>query len=297
VVGSGPAGLSFASIAAMRGHAVSVFEQQERLGGQMNMANQIPGKEEFNETIRYFRKQLELHGVQVRLNAKATAADLLAAGYEAVVLASGVIPRRPDIAGIDHPRVLSYVDVLLHKKAVGDRVAIVGAGGIGFDVAVYLTAPAGAAGGSDRETFLQEWGVDPSYQFPGGLAPNRRPPAASGRQVYLLQRKPSKMGASLGKTTGWIHRAALKQRNVAMLNGVAYEKIDDDGLHIHFRGARKLLAVDTVVICAGQEPLRDLKASLESGGMTVYLIGGADRAVELDAQRAIDQGMRLGGKI
>jgi len=297
VVGSGPAGLSFSTIAALRGHDVTLFEQKDTVGGQMNMANQIPGKEEFNETIRYFKKQLELTGVRVRLNTKATADLLMAEGYDAVILASGVVPRRPKIAGIDHPKVLSYVDVLLHKKAVGERVAIVGAGGIGFDVAEYITHPAGVSTSLDRGAFLKEWGVDPDYNLPGGLAQSRPSVPSSGRQVYLLQRKPAKIGETLGKTTGWIHRVTLKQRNVVMLNGITYNKIDDTGLHIILKGAPEILAVDTVIICAGQEPLRDLKDSLDSEGMPLHLIGGAELAVELDAKRAIDQGARLAARI
>jgi len=297
VVGSGPAGLSFATVAASRGHDVTLFEQSAAIGGQLNLANQIPGKEEFNETLRYYKKQLELTGVHLRLNLKATAAQLIAEGYDAVILASGVIPRIPDIPGIDHPSVLSYVDVLRHKKEVGKRVAIVGAGGIGFDVAEYITHPAGVAASLDRKAFLNEWGVDMSYHLPGGLAPSRPPVPSSGRQVYLLQRKPAKMGETLGKTTGWIHRITLKQRNVAMINGVAYEKIDDAGLHITLKGTREVFAVDTIIICAGQEPLRDLKDSLEPAGMPLHLIGGAELAVELDAKRAIEQGARLAAKI
>ena len=297
VVGSGPAGLSFSTIAALRGHDVTLFEQKDTIGGQMNMANQIPGKEEFNETIRYFRKQLELSGVRVRLNKKATAADLVSEGYDAVILASGVVPRRPEIAGIDHPKVLSYVDVLLHKKAVGEQVAIVGAGGIGFDVAEYITHPAGVSTSLDREAFLKEWGVDRDYNLPGGLAKSRPPVPSSGRRVYLLQRKPAKMGETLGKTTGWIHRVTLKQRNVVMINNVTYDKIDDAGLHITLKGAPEVLEVDTVIICAGQESLRELKDSLKSEGMPLHLIGGAELAVELDAKRAIDQGARLAAEI
>jgi 2,4-dienoyl-CoA reductase (NADPH2) len=297
VVGSGPAGLSFSTIAALRGHDVTLFEQKDTIGGQMNMANQIPGKEEFNETIRYFRKQLELTGVRVRLNKKATAADLVSEGYDAVILASGVVPRRPEIAGIDHPKVLSYVDVLLHKKAVGEQVAIVGAGGIGFDVAEYITHPAGVSTSLDREAFLKEWGVDRDYNLPGGLAKSRPPVPSSGRRVYLLQRKPAKMGETLGKTTGWIHRVTLKQRNVVMINNVTYDKIDDAGLHITLKGAPEVLEVDTVIICAGQESLRELKDSLKSEGMPLHLIGGAELAVELEAKRAIDQGARLAAEI
>ena len=297
VIGSGPAGLSFATVAGLRGHDVTLFEKSRMIGGQMNMANQIPGKEEFNETLRYYERQLQITGVHTRMATKATAAELIAEGYAAVILASGVIPRKPEIDGIDHPKVLSYVDVLLHKKEVGEHVAIVGAGGIGFDVAQYITHPADVSTSLDRDEFLKEWGVDKTYRLPGGLDPKRPRVASSGRQVYLLQRKTDKMGATLGKTTGWIHRITLKQRNVAMINGVTYDKIDDYGLHISLKGKSRILEVDTVIICAGQEPLRDLKDELENQGMPLHLIGGADLAVELDAKRAIDQGSRLAARI
>jgi 2,4-dienoyl-CoA reductase (NADPH2) len=296
-VGSGPAGLSFATVAASRGHHVTLFEKDDTIGGQLNMARQVPGKEEFNETLRYFKKQLELAGVELRLNREAKPEQLAAEGYDAVILASGVTPRKPEIPGIDHASVLSYVDVLRHKKTVGKRVAIVGAGGIGFDVAEYVTHPAGVAASLDREAYLSEWGVDMTYQFPGGLAQGRPAVHTSGRLVYLLQRKASKMGETLGKTTGWIHRATLKQRGVTMINGVAYDRIDDAGLHITLKEKREVLAVDTVIICAGQEPLRVLKEELENRGMATYLIGGADLAAELDAKRAIDQGARLAARI
>ena len=297
VVGSGPAGLSFATAAASRGHHVTLFEKNSTIGGQLNLANQVPGKEEFNETLRYYKKQLELTGVRLRLNQKATAALLIAGEYDAVVLASGVIPRKPEIPGIDHSKALTYVDVLLHKKEVGERVAIVGAGGIGFDVAEYITHPTEVWPSLDRDAYLKEWGVDKEYRLPGGLTQNRPQMPSSGRRVCLLQRKTGKMGETLGKTTGWIHRTTLKQRNVAMINGVIYEKIDDRGLHIILKGEPRCLEVDTVIICAGQEPLRDLKDELESQGMSIHLIGGADLAIELDAKRAIDQGARLAAEI
>jgi 2,4-dienoyl-CoA reductase (NADPH2) len=297
VVGSGPAGLSFATVAALRGHDITLLEQNDKIGGQMNMANQIPGKEEFNETLRYYKRQLELTGVQLRLNTRASAADLIAEKYDTVILASGVSPRNPAISGIDSPSVMNYVDVLLHKKEVGARVAIVGAGGIGFDVAQYITHPADISTSLDVDTFLKEWGVDKDYRQPGGLELKRPQVSASGRQVYLLQRKPDKMGATLGKTTGWIHRVTLKQRKVIMINGVTYNKIDDDGLHISLKGNPRCLAVDTVIICAGQEPQRDLKEELENHAMPLHVIGGADLAAELDAKRAIDQGARLAATI
>ena len=296
VVGSGPAGLSFSAIAASRGHQVTLFEQSGHLGGQLNVANQIPGKEEFNETIRYFNKQLEINGVTTCLNTVVTAKKLRDEDYREVVLATGVTPRKPEIRGIDHPCVLSYLDVLLHKKEVGERVAIIGAGGIGFDVAVFLTH--GESNTSlDGDAYLEEWGVDKNYQLPGGLAAAGFKPQSSGRKVYLLQRKSSKIGETLGKTTGWIHRLALKMRDVVMINGATYNRIDDDGLHITVRDKQRLLEVDTVVVCAGQEPLRNLEKELKPTGISVHLIGGADKAVELDAKRAIDQGARLAASI
>ena len=296
VVGAGPAGLACATVAAQRGHAVTLFEQKAAIGGQFNMANQIPGKEEFNETLRYYDVQLALTGVDTRLNSKAEANHLLAEKFDEVVLATGVTPRKAEIEGIDHPNVLSYVDVLLHKKAVGRRVAIVGAGGIGFDVARYITHQ-NLSTSLDRDAFLKEWGVDKDYLHPGGLSATRPERPRVEREVYLLQRKTNKIGETLGKTTGWIHRVSLKQHNVAMINGVTYRRIDDRGLHITLKDAPKVLEVDTVIICAGQEPLRDIRDGLVSRGMPVHLIGGADLAVELDAKRAIDQGTRLAAEM
>jgi 2,4-dienoyl-CoA reductase (NADPH2) len=296
VIGSGPAGLSFSTVAAGRGHEVSLFEQNDTIGGQLNLANQIPGKEEFNETLRYYRKQLKLCGVQVHLNMKATTGQLLQGKFDEVVLATGVTPRKPCIEGIDHPAVLNYVDVLLHKREVGQRAAIIGAGGIGFDVAHFITHPAGVSS-LDCDAFMEEWGVDRYYRMPGGLMQKRPQFLSSDRRVHLLQRKTGKMGESLGKTTGWIQRLTLKQRNVTMINAVTYRKIDDDGLHITLNGKPQIIKVDTIVICAGQEPKRELKEGLEKAGMTVHLIGGAELAVELDAKRAIDQGARLAADI
>jgi 2,4-dienoyl-CoA reductase (NADPH2) len=296
VIGSGPAGLSFSTVAAGRGHEVTLFEQNDMIGGQLNLANQIPGKEEFNETLRYYKKQLALCDVRVHLNLKATTAQLLQGRFDEVVLATGVTPRVPNIDGIDHPTVLSYVDVLSHRKEVGQRVAIVGAGGIGFDVAQFITHPDGSSS-LDVDAFLEEWGVDRSYRMPGGLMQKRPQIPASGRRVYLLQRKAGKIGESLGKTTGWIHRLTLKQQNVTMINAVTYSKIDDEGLHIKLKGQPQILAVDTIVICAGQESKRDLEKGLERAGMTVHLIGGAELAFELDAKRAIDQGARLAAAV
>ena len=292
VVGSGPAGLSFAAVAALRGHTVTLFEQNDKIGGQLNIANQIPGKEEFNETLRYFKTHLKINGVKVCVNSKATAQKLSEEGYDEVILATGVKPRKPNIEGIDHPKVLTYIDVLLHKKDIGKRVAIIGAGGIGFDVAEYITHGE-IQTSQDKDVFLKVWGVDKDYQMPGGLSADGFQPHSSGRQVYLLQRKTSKIGNTLGKTTGWIHRLTLKMRKVVMINGVTYNKIDDQGLHITVKEKNKLLKVDTIIICAGQESLRDLQRPLKSRGMSVHLIGGADKAVELDAKRAVNQGTRL----
>ncbi len=296
VIGSGPAGLSFSTVAAGRGHEVTLFEQNDIIGGQLNLANQVPGKEEFNETLRYYKKQLDLCDVRVHLNLKATTAQLLQGRFDEVVLATGVTPRVPNIDGIDHPTVLSYVDVLSHRKEVGQRVAIVGAGGIGFDVAQFITHPDGSSS-LDVDAFLEEWGVDRSYRMPGGLMQKRPQIPTSGRRVYLLQRKAGKIGESLGKTTGWIHRLTLKQQNVTMINAVTYSKIDDEGLHIKLKGQPQILAVDTIVVCVGQESKRDLEKGLERAGMTVHLIGGAELAVELDAKRAIDQGARLAAAV
>ena len=296
VIGSGPAGLSFSTVAAGRGHEVILFEQNDTIGGQLNLANQIPGKQEFNETLRYYQKQLKLCGVQVHLDTKAETGQLLQGKFDEVVLATGVTPRKPDINGIEHSAVLNYVDVLLHKREIGQRVAIVGAGGIGFDVALFITHPERSSV-PDRYAFLKEWGVDRYFKLPGGLMRKRPQLPSSGRRVYLLQRKTGKMGESLGKTTGWIHRSALKRRNVAMISAVTYRKIDDEGLHITLKGKPQIIEVDTIVICAGQESKRDLAQELENAGMTVHLIGGAEHAVELDAKRAIDQGARLAAAI
>ncbi|WOI60711.1 NADPH-dependent 2,4-dienoyl-CoA reductase [Streptomyces fradiae] len=288
VVGAGPAGLACAVSAAERGHEVTLFDAADDIGGQLDVARRVPGKEEFGETIRYFRTQLRLRGVDVRLGAYVTAQAL--GGYDEVVVATGVTPRTPAIDGADHPSVVGYLDVLRGGAPVGERVAILGAGGIGFDVAEYLT-DGGEGASLDPETYFRQWGVDTSYAGRGGLrAPERpRPP----RRVTLLQRKTTKVGAGLGKTTGWIHRTELKHRGVTMVAGAAYERIDDEGLHITVDGEARTLPVDTVVLCTGQEPRRDLYDELAAAGVRAHLIGGADVAAELDAKRAIDQGTRL----
>jgi 2,4-dienoyl-CoA reductase (NADPH2) len=297
VVGAGPAGLSFATAAAQRGHEVVLYEQSDRIGGQLNIAVRVPGKEEFLETLRYYEEQIVHMGVQTLLKTRATAEHLRTAGYDAIVLATGILPRKVTIPGIDHPCVLSYIDVLSRRKPVGRRVAVIGAGGIGFDTAIYLTHEHNGGTPDPQTLFFKEWGIDATLQHPGGLDPKGPCPAKPARDVYLLQRKGSKIGAGLSKTTGWIHRTQLKRRGVTMLNSVTYELVDDRGLHIMRREKKMVLKVDNVVICAGQVPLRDLADELEECGLPVYLIGGADVAAELDAKRAIDQGARLAAEI
>ena len=296
VVGAGPAGLAFACYAAERGHQVSLFDQAPTIGGQFNFAKQIPGKEEFHETLRYFARRLEKCGVELYLGQRQSAESLLGGGFDEVILATGIRPRTPNIPGIDHPKVLSYLDVLRDGKPVGDKVAVIGAGGIGFDVAEFLVEKK-AEGSADhhRDHWLREWGIDKSLGERGGLI---KPEIdAPERQIWLLQRKESKVGDGLGKTTGWIHRTVLKNRKVQMLSGVQYLRIDDEGLHIQVGEARQCLPVDQVIICAGQEPLRELQAGLQAAGKPVHIIGGADVAAELDAKRAIRQGAELASVI
>lgn len=285
VVGAGPAGLACAVSAAERGHDVTLFDGADRIGGQLNVARKVPGKEEFDETLRYFRTQLELRGVTVALNTQVKAGDLDA--YDEVVVATGVAPRTPAIDGVDHPSVVGYLDVLRDGAPVGDRVAVIGAGGIGFDVAEYLT-DGGEGASQDPTTYFRLWGVDMDYADRGGLKGAERPKPP--REVHLIQRKTSKVGAGLGKTTGWIHRTELRHRGVTMVAGATYDRIDDAGLHITVEGERTLIPVDTVVLCAGQEPQRSLYDDLVAAGRTPHLIGGADVAAELDAKRAIKQG-------
>lgn len=292
VVGAGPAGLAFACYAAERGHRVSLFDQAGEIGGQFNFAKQIPGKEEFRETLRYFANRLDACGVELYLGQRQSAESLLGGGFDEIVLATGIRPRTPDIPGIDHPKVLSYLEVLRDHKAVGAKVAVMGAGGIGFDVAEYLVE---SHDGHSREQWLKEWGIDATLGQRGGLTQPQV--AAPERQVWLLQRKKSKVGDGLGKTTGWIHRTVLKNRQVEMLSGVNYQRIDDEGLHIEVDGQMQCLPVDNVIICAGQEPLRELEAGLQAAGKPVHIIGGADVASELDAKRAIRQGAELAAVI
>lgn len=293
VVGAGPAGLAFSTTAAKRGHKVTLFDGASEVGGQFNIAKRIPGKEEFYETLRYFSKQVELTGVELKLNTFVRGEMLEEQGFDEVVLATGISPRTPDIEGIDHPKVLTYIDVM-SGASVGKTVAVIGAGGIGFDISEYLIHQ-GESSSLNIKTFMQEWGVDMNMAARGGVE-NMTPafePAA--REVYLLQRKKSKVGAKLGKTTGWIHRADLAKKGVHMLNKCEYLKIDDAGLHMLVDGEAKTLAVDNVIICAGQEPRRELVDQINM--LPVHLIGGADVASELDAKRAIDQGTRLAADI
>jgi len=294
VVGAGPAGLSAATIAASRGHQVDLFEAASMIGGQFNLACQIPGKEEFFETMRYYRKQIALTGVQLHLSTKISVEDLKEKGFDEIIVSTGVVPRKINLPGIDHPKVLSYVEVLEKKKNIGDSVAIIGAGGIGFDIAEFLSQP-GKSTSLDTRAFMKEWGVDMELSSAGGLTTPQ--PEASPRKIYLLQRKHGKLGAKLGKTTGWIHRSSLKHRGIEMISGVKYLKIDDEGLHLEVEGTIKVLNVESIVVCAGQVSVRELVTPLREEGSTVHLIGGAEKAGELDAKRAIDQGTRLAARL
>ncbi|MFJ6719306.1 FAD-dependent oxidoreductase [Streptomyces sp. NPDC091259] len=292
VVGAGPAGLACAVSAAERGHAVTLFEASGHIGGQLDIARRIPGKEEFAETIRYYGNRLTAHGIDLRLNTHADVETLR--GYDEVVVATGVTPRTPDIEGVDHPDVVTYLDVLRDGAPVGERVAVVGAGGIGFDVAEFLT-DSGEGASQDPAVYFRHWGVDTAYTGQGGLVAPERP--APPRRVHLLQRKTTKVGAGLGTTTGWIHRAELKHRGVVSVAGATYDRIDDEGLHITVDGEQRLVPADTVVLCTGQEPRRDLYEELRAAGVDAHLIGGADVAAELDAKRAIRQGTELAASL
>ncbi|MDF9442918.1 MAG: NADPH-dependent 2,4-dienoyl-CoA reductase [Lysobacteraceae bacterium SCN 69-123] len=288
VVGAGPAGLACATVAAERGHHVTLFDAASEIGGQFNVAKRIPGKEEFHETLRYFRHRLADTGVELRLGVRADAPML--AGFDDVVVATGISPRKVDFPGADHPMVVSYLDVLQGRVRAADKVAIIGAGGIGFDVGEFLVQD-GPSPSLDPARWMAEWGVDPSFESRGALSAPQ--PEAPAREVWLLQRSPGKPGARLGKTTGWIHRATLKAKGVRMLGGVEYVGVDDRGLRIRIDGTEQLLEVGTVVVCAGQEPMRALADALAATGVNAHVIGGADVAAELDAKRAIDQGSRL----
>ncbi|MGB1059875.1 MAG: FAD-dependent oxidoreductase, partial [Ketobacter sp.] len=290
VVGAGPAGLAAATVAAERGHDVTLFDADDKVGGQFNIARQIPGKEDFAETLRYFSTLLKKFNVKVQLNTYVKADDLQ--GFDEVIVATGIVPRTPGIPGVEHDKVLSYLDVIAHKKPVGKSVAVIGAGGIGFDVSEYLTH---SDASNDQQQWYEEWGVDTHLAHRSALVEPKVAP--SPRQVYLLQRKESALGKNLGKTSGWVHRAQLKKKNVEMIAGVAYERIDDEGLHIRVKGQPRILPVDNIIVCAGQEPQRELAHALQAQGKTVHVIGGADVAAELDAKRAIRQGSELAAQL
>ena len=296
VVGAGPAGLSYAIVAAERGHKVTLYDAAKEIGGQFNIAKQVPGKEEFQETINYYQSQLEKFNIDVHLGETVSADTLIEKKYDEVILATGIVPRNPDIPGIDHAKVLSYIDVIQKNKPVGKKVAIIGAGGIGFDVAEYL-AHGKVNSSLDKMAFMEEWGIDTTLKARGGIKDIAPKFEASPREISLLQRKTTKVGAGLGKTTGWIHRTNLAKKGVHMINGVEYKKIDDSGLHYLLNNEIRTLEVDNIIICAGQDPQRELLSALESAGASVNLIGGADKAVELDAKRAIDQGARLAAEV
>jgi len=292
VVGAGPGGLAFATTAAEVGHNVTLFDAQNFIGGQMNIAKAIPGKEEFNETIRYFGTQLKKYGVRVELGKKVEANDLQKEGFEIVVLATGVKPRIPSLPGIGKPHVYSYLELIRDKKPVGQKVVVMGAGGIGYDVCVLLTDPGKEF---NRENYLKEWGIDSTLQKPGGLVEKME--WHNERKVTMLKRSPGKFGANLGKTTGWIHKKTLEDRKVEQISGVTYKEINDKGILIEAKGKEILIEADTIVVCAGQEPNRELLDKLKSAGIETHLIGGADVSVELDAKRAIDQGTRLAASL
>jgi 2,4-dienoyl-CoA reductase (NADPH2) len=286
VIGAGPAGLAAATTAAKRGHKVTLFDSASEIGGQFNIAKQIPGKEEFSETLRYFARQIGLLNIDLKLNTRVSVSELNQSDFDQVILATGIKPRTPPIEGIEHSKVLSYIDVITHKKPVGKKVAVIGAGGIGFDVSEYLSHGKQTPS-LDIPAFMQEWGIDMTFSHRGGIEGMQAQPEASPREIYLLQRKTTKVGAGLGKTTGWAHRAGLVSKGVHMLAGVEYLRIDDAGLHIRVNDEEQVLAVDNVIICAGQDPLKELVDGLCK---PYQLVGGADVATELDAKRAIKQG-------
>jgi len=293
VVGAGPAGLAAATTAASRGHKVALFDSACEIGGQFNIAKQIPGKDEFHETLRYYKKQIELHNICLNLDTRVSVDQLNSSGFDEVIVATGITPRMPKIKGIDHSSVLSYIDVILNKKPLGKRVAIIGAGGIGFDTAEYITH-SGESTALDIDKFMGEWGIDMSLGARGGIEGIQEHIDPSPREVFLLQRKTSKIGSGLGKTTGWIHRAGLAKKQVKMINGCNYQRIDDRGLHLTIGDKSEVLAVDNIVICAGQDPLTEITRGLK---IPYHLIGGADSAKELDAKTAISQGTKVAASI
>jgi len=292
VVGAGPAGLAFATVAAQRGHRITLFDAEPDIGGQFKLASRIPGKEEFHETLRYYRRMIELHHITLRLNTRADAATLRAGGFDEVVVATGVTPRTPELPGIDHAKVVGYVDVIMGRVAVGRRVAIIGAGGIGFDVAELVTH-AGTSAALDIAVFAREWGIDFAGHPRGGVSGVQPQLAKADREVWLMQRKADALGKGLGRTTGWTHRLTLNRRGVHLVAGVEYLAIDDQGLHTRVNGEPRLFEVDTVIVCAGQTSQRGLFDELQAAGVKAQLIGGAFEAAELDAKRAIDQACRL----
>ncbi|RLA51744.1 MAG: NADPH-dependent 2,4-dienoyl-CoA reductase, partial [Gammaproteobacteria bacterium] len=296
VVGAGPAGLSYATVAAQRNHAVTLFDSAVEIGGQFNLAKQIPGKEEFYETLRYYGRMIELLDIDLQLDTRVTAQQLVDGNYDEVVIATGIKPRVPEIEGIDHPCVVSYIDVIRGDKPVGHRVAIMGAGGIGFDVA-ELILHKGTSAALDIKVFAREWGVDFDQHPRGGVTGVDPVVEKADREVYLLQRKATPIGRGLGKTTGWTHRLSLARRDVKMINAVKYLKIDDAGLHIAVEDKPQVLDVDTVIVCTGQLPLRTLYDELQGSGLKVSLVGGAFEAGELDAKRAINQASYMAAAI
>ncbi len=300
VIGSGPAGMASSTVLAERGHDVTLFDASDKIGGQFNIAKQVPGKGDFNDTMRYFGKMIEKHGVKLKLNTFVSAEDLIKEGFDEVIVATGITPRKPGIPGIEHSKVMTYLDVLRDKKPVGKKVAIIGAGGIGFDVGEYLVHKHAENDEAEKQQWYQEWGVDTKLENRSALATADVLPAE--REVFLLQRKETSVGKNLGKTSGWVHRATLKQKDVTMIPGCSYDLIDDKGLHITVDGKTRILDVDNVIMCAGQTSNRSLADDLiaagsEAKGMKVHVIGGADLAAELDAKRAINQGSRLAAEI
>jgi 2,4-dienoyl-CoA reductase (NADPH2) len=296
VVGAGPAGLGYATVAAQRGHTVTLFDSAAEIGGQFNLAKRVPGKEEFYETLRYYARMIEVLNIELHLQTRADAALLKAGNFDHIVIATGIEPRIPEVDGIHHPSVVSYIDAILGRKPVGKSVAIMGAGGIGFDVAEVILHK-GTSAALDLNVFAREWGIDFEHHPRGGVTGVEPVVEKADREVFLLQRKATPVGRGLGKTTGWTHRLSLARRAVKMLNGVEYHKIDDQGLHISINGQPQLLAVDTVIVCAGQLPLRALYDELQNSGLNVSLIGGAYEAAELDAKRAINQASYLAAAV